>query len=124
MQVHTPKVILIVEDEKPLVKVMSNKLKDAGYDVTASYNGEEALTLLEENKFDLIILDLVMPKMNGFTFLERMAALGVKAPVLVISNLNQEEDMNKARAYGVAGYYVKSNISLDEIVDRVKELVD
>lgn len=115
------KKILIVEDEKPLARVMSLKLNSAGYATTAVFSGEEALSVLAKQSFDLIILDLVIPKQDGFYVLSEVSKKEIKIPVIVASNLSQEEDIEKAKKLGAIDYFVKSDVTLVEMVNKVKQ---
>lgn len=117
------KKILIGEDEKSLARTMNLKLTKAGFDVTIAYNGEEVLNAFKDNTFDLLILDIMMPKVNGFQVLEEMKKMGIKTPVMITSNLSQLEDEKKAKELGAKDYFIKSNTSLIEIVDHVKSLL-
>ena len=115
------KKILIVEDEKPLARVMSLKLSSAGYQTSVSFDGEQALEILSKESFDLIILDLVMPKKDGYFVLSELKRLNIKIPVIVASNLGQQEDIEKAKKLGAVDYFVKSDITLVEMVNKVKQ---
>ncbi|MBN1778989.1 MAG: response regulator [Candidatus Buchananbacteria bacterium] len=92
--------ILVVEDEKPMAKALELKLTHAGYQVVTASNGEEALMILEKDKFDLILLDIIMPKMDGFGVLEALKKQGKKTPVIMSSNLSQPEDEKKHGSWG------------------------
>jgi DNA-binding response OmpR family regulator len=116
----TPKKILIVEDEKPLANAMSLKLTASGFTTTVVYNGDEALALLEKEKYDLTLIDIMMPKRDGFSVLEELKTKNMSISVFVMSNLGQAEDLARAKALGVADYIVKSNTPLAEIVERIK----
>lgn len=118
-----PKKVLVVEDEKPIARPLALKLKFFGFDAKIAYDGEEALSILKNEKFDLILLDLVMPKVDGFSVLLELKARGDQTPVIVASNLSQEEDIKRAMDLGVKGYYIKANASLDEIVENVKKVL-
>lgn len=118
---NNQKILLIVEDEKPLARVMSLKLSSAGYQTTAVFSGEEALAALAKQSFDLIILDLLMPKVDGFAFLAQLNKSGIKTPVIVASNLAQKEDIEKAKGLGAVDYFVKSDITLVEMVNKIKQ---
>ena len=120
MEEASKKKILVVEDEKAIVRSLTLKLAFSGFEVAVAYDGEEALNLLEKEKFDLILLDLMMPKVDGFTVLQKMREKGDKTPVIVASNLSQEEDIARAKAYG-ASYYTKSTTPLSQIVEHIKE---
>ncbi|MDD5416178.1 MAG: response regulator [Candidatus Daviesbacteria bacterium] len=117
------KKILIVDDEKPLARVMSLKLNSAGYSTSTVFSGEEALAAVSKEHFDLIILDLMMTKKDGFYVLSELNKLGIKTPVVVASNLSQKEDVEKAKKLGVVDYLVKSDVTLVEMVDRVKQYI-
>lgn len=117
------KKILIGEDEKPLARAMSIKLNKEGFEVTVAYNGEEALEAIKKDTFDLIILDIVMPKMDGFSLLTKLKKMGNKTPVMITSNLSQPEDEKKAKDLGAQDYFIKSNVSLVEIIDHIKNLL-
>jgi DNA-binding response OmpR family regulator len=118
-----PHKILVVEDETFLVKIYSVKLKKEGYDVEIATDGEEAVRLAEEFSPDLILLDLILPKMNGFEALEEIRSKPPlkKTPVIVLSNLGQEEDIKRAKALGATDYLVKANFSIQDVVLKIKE---
>jgi DNA-binding response OmpR family regulator len=117
------KKILVAEDEKPMAKTMNIKLTRAGFEVTIASNGEEVLLLLDENTYDLIITDLMMPKVDGFKILTEIKKRGLTVPVIVTSNLSQEEDEKKAKDLGAINYFVKSNTPIIQIVDYVNEIL-
>lgn len=111
--------ILIVEDERLIVKPLDIKLRLSGFETMAAYDGGEALDIMSREKFDLVLLDLMMPKIDGFAVLAELNKRGDMTPVIVASNLNQMGDISRALEMGVKNYYVKSNTSLDEIVQQV-----
>ncbi len=115
------KKILIVEDEKPLARVMSLKLNSAGYQTVVTFDGEQALAILSKEIFDLMILDLVMPKKDGYFVLSELKRLNIRMPVIVASNLDQQEDTEKAKQLGAVDYFIKSDITLVEMVNKVKQ---
>lgn len=115
------KQILIVEDEKPMAKALELKLNKSGFEATAVFDGEEALRILSEQSFDLILLDLIMPKRDGFGVLEGMKEQGIKAKVIITSNLSQESDIKRAKELGAVDFFVKSDTPLTRIVEIVKE---
>ncbi len=112
--------ILIVEDEKPLSHALEMKLKNQGYDTHAVMNGADALVEVKNGKYSLILLDLIMPVMDGFAVLEELKNQKIKVPVIVLSNLGQDEDRAKTKALGAIDYFVKSNTPIADIVARVK----
>ncbi len=115
--------ILIAEDDKPLVMALELKLSHAGFDVKVAMNGEEALSYIKKEDFDLVLLDLVMPKMDGFQVLETLAKEKKKHRIVVTSNLSQEEDAQKAKSLGAEDYFVKSNTEISNLVEYVKKLL-
>lgn len=123
MEAATGKKILIVEDEKPMAHAMERKLFHAGFAATVVNNGEEALAALEKEPFSLVLLDLMMPKMDGFATLEAIRGKGITTPVIILSNLSQQEDEKRARALGANDFLVKSNTPIAGIVDKVTKFL-
>ena len=119
---EAPVRILVVEDEKPLAKALSLKLTTAGFAVSVAYDGQEAVGLLASEQFGLMILDLIMPRMDGFGVLAWLQQQGKQIKVIVLTNLGQGEDINKIKDMGVTDYFVKANISLGELVDHIKKI--
>jgi DNA-binding response OmpR family regulator len=117
------KKILIIEDEKTLARALELKLIRAGFNVRVVSNGEEGLVLLMQEAFSLILLDLVMPKKDGFMVLAELKLHNIETPVIVLTNLSQESDMKRTREFGAKGFYIKSNTSILTIVDRVIEIL-
>lgn len=119
--VSTLKKVLIAEDEQALAKVLALKLKSEGYEPVIAGNGEEAVSQLRGGDIALLILDLVMPKMDGFSVLEAMKKESLlKVPVIVTSNLSQDEDIARAKKMGAVEFFVKSDTPLTVIVAKVK----
>src|SRR3972149_4877905 len=117
------KKILIVEDEKTIARPLTLKLKCSVFEAQNAYDGQEALDVLAKSKFDLIILDLVMPKVNGFEVLEKLKEQHSKTPVIVVSNLNQEEDIAKAKSLG-ADYFLKTEVFGQGFLATVKKTLN
>ena len=115
--------ILIIEDEKPLARALDLKLTNAGYETTLAFNGEEALEILKTEKFGLLLLYLMMPKVDGFGVLEELKKRGNKTPVIVITNLSQKEDEKRAASLGAKEFFVKSNTPIAELVKRVQKIL-
>ncbi len=118
----TKKKVLVVEDEKPMARALVLKLTNAGFEAKGAYNGEEALGFLDSESFDLILMDLMMPKVDGFMAMEEFKKKGIKTPVIVTSNLSQEDDIKKAKEMGAVDYIVKSDTPIVEIVNKVAAL--
>lgn len=120
------KKILIVEDDKFLSLVLKGRLEKEGVSVIQAFDGKEALDVLKKDIPDLILLDLIMPNMSGFEFLEilRQDPQYRTIPVVVISNLGQESDVEKAKSLGVIEYYVKVRTSIDDLILKIKNLLE
>jgi DNA-binding response OmpR family regulator len=114
------KKILIVEDEKPLAHALELKMTHEGYETTVASTGRQGLEEASSGKYDLILLDLILPEVDGFAILEGLKAKKLKPIVVVLSNLGQDEDRKKAEEFGVKNYLVKSNVPLADIVKVVK----
>lgn len=116
------KTILVVEDEAPMLAVLSDNLEAEGFSVLKATNGAEGLDLAQSKHPDLILLDIMMPKMNGLTMLEKLRAdeWGKKVPVIILTNFGDNEKIAEALADGVSEYFVKANIKMEEIIARVK----
>lgn len=115
--------ILVVEDDRFLASAFRAKLVKSGFEVRIAYDGVEGLDALNDWLPDLIVLDLVMPEMDGFGFLEVIKQQEVlrSLPIIVMSNLGQQSDIDKALALGANNYISKSELSIGEIVDEVKK---
>ncbi|OHA67086.1 MAG: hypothetical protein A3C82_02420 [Candidatus Wildermuthbacteria bacterium RIFCSPHIGHO2_02_FULL_47_12] len=108
-----------MEDEKPMARALELKLTHAGFDVKAVLNGEEGMECVRKDTFALILLDLVMPQMDGFKVLEAIRKKKIKTPVAVLTNLSQEDDEKRARTLGAKEFFVKSNTPIATIVEWV-----
>ena len=116
------KKILVVEDETFLSSLMQLKLEQEGFEVQKAMDGEEAFTILESFQPDLILLDLILPKRNGFELLEliRKDPRFIKIPVIITSNLGQDGDIERGKTFGIIEYIVKSRLSIEELINKVK----
>lgn len=113
--------ILIVEDETPIARALELKLQHEGFATARAEDGQEAIELLEKDSaFDFMLLDLVMPRKNGFEVLEWVRKNVGDVPVMVLTNLSQNEDEKRVRELGVVDFCVKSNVPIAEIIDRIK----
>lgn len=119
------KKILIAEDDKFLANAYRVKFSKFGFDVKIVFDGQEALTVLQTFIPDIILLDLVMPIKDGFSTLEDIKKIELlkNIPIIVASNLGQKEDMDKALAMGANDFIIKSDLSLDDLIQKVTTLL-
>lgn len=117
--------IVFVEDETTLQKMLAVALREAGYSVTSASDGETGLAAVRSEKPDLVLLDLILPKMDGFTVLSEIKKdeTTARIPVIVLTNLESAEDVGKVVALGATTYLVKANYDLPDIVAKVKEVL-
>ena len=116
------KLVLLVEDDPFLSNILMMKLQKEGLNVIHAVDGDDALTKLNEGDYEMVLLDLILPKKNGFEVLETMRrdSRFENTPVIIVSNLGQDSDMEKARSLGVIDYIVKERLSIDDLVNKVK----
>lgn len=118
------KQILIIEDDQFLIEAYKAKLSHhKTIDIAIALDGKEALDKIEERKPAAIILDLVMPNVDGFAFLEELKKRDIKIPVLVASNLGSPEDIKRAMELGAKDYFVKSDASVQDIIEKVTNIM-
>lgn len=115
------KKILIIEDEKSIAHALELKLTHVGFKVTCAKNGEEGILLLEKETFRLVLLDLIMPRLDGFKVLEILKEKKIKTPVAILTNLGQAEDEKRARELGAMEFFIKSNTPIAKIVEWIKK---
>ena len=94
-----------------------------GYDVTVAFTGQEGLDKAITGQYQLILLDLIMPQLDGFSLLQALKEKQIQTAAIVLSNLGQEEDQKKAKELGAVQYFVKANTPISQIVQRVKEIL-
>ena len=117
------KKVLLVEDEQVLADVLDAKLKKAGYETTVSYDGEDGLAKIRAIKPDLILLDIVLPKINGYEILETMKAEGNTTPIIIISNSGQPVEIDRTKELGAVDFLVKTQFDPDELIDKVNNFL-
>ncbi|MFA6594394.1 MAG: response regulator [Candidatus Buchananbacteria bacterium] len=119
------KKILIIEDEPSLAEALRQKLTKEKFDAVVAKDGQEGLVTALKNKPDLILLDIVMPVMDGLTMLEKLRQdkWGKNVPVIILSNLNEADKTAEAMAKGVYDYLVKSDWKLEDLVKKVREKI-
>lgn len=115
------KIIVIIEDEEVMVNLLTNKLKAAGYEVKAALDGVAGLDLIHAVKPDMVLLDMMLPRLSGFGVLEKLAEEKIlpDLPVVVISNSGQPIEIDRALKLGVRDYLIKVNFDPNEVVSKV-----
>jgi len=119
------KKILFVEDESALQKAFSDILTQAGYKVVSALDGEIGLRLAKSEKPDLILLDIILPRLDGFDVLKRLKEdLELREiPVIVLTNLERIEDVEKAIELGAKTYLVKTQYTIEEVIEKIKKAI-
>ncbi|MFA5169415.1 MAG: response regulator [Candidatus Paceibacterota bacterium] len=120
------KKILLIEDDRFLRELMNKKLLSMGYDVVSASDGESGLTAIKESKPDVVLLDLILPGINGFEVLERAKKDPETAnvPVIILSNLGQSEDIEKGLKLGAKDFLVKAHFTPQEIITKLKTIIE
>ena len=124
---HNRKKVLIVEDDTQLCSALADGLSIFGYEVLEAGDGEKAIQLIVDNAPDLILLDLLLPKLDGFKVLERLRhypkAEIAEIKVVVLSNLWSNKDILRAQALKIDEYYVKANTNIKDVFEKIKVLL-
>lgn len=118
--------ILLVEDDPMVVKMYHRKLTLEGFDMTLAFNGEEGLEALKKDIPDIILLDVMMPKMNGIDMLKTVKANPdlKKIPIVILTNLgDRQEDVQKCKDLGAEDYWVKASIPLKQISENITKIL-
>jgi DNA-binding response OmpR family regulator len=120
------KKILLIEDDEFISRAYAAGLTKAGYEVHTASDGNEGLEKIRNEKHDLVLLDLIMPMKDGFETLQEIQnddSLN-HIPILVVSNLGQESDIQKARELGAKDFLIKSNYSMKQVIEKIKEYIE
>lgn len=117
--------ILIVEDDKFLRELLTRKLTEAGYNVIEALDGEEGIKKIKEERPDLVLLDLILPGIDGFAVLTQMKEDPVLSsiPVIILSNLGQKQEIERGLKLGAVDYLIKAHFTPIEIVEKVKNVL-
>lgn len=117
------KKILFIEDESALQKTFKNLLGKKGYEVISAFDGQSGLTLAKEEKPDLILLDLILPKLHGLDVLKKLKkdSQTKEIPIIVLTNLEKPEHISQALELGATTYLVKVQYSLEEVLEKIKK---
>ena len=119
--------ILLVEDDPMVVRMYSRKFKKDGFNLSLGYNGKEGLAALKKKRPDIILLDIMMPKMSGLDMLKIVKAdpQYKDLPVVMLTNLgDRTEDVTKCRELGAEDYWVKANMRLNEITEKINKILN
>lgn len=112
--------ILIIEDELRIIKAIKDKIVRKGWQAVVASNGEEGLRMAKKEKPDMILLDIVMPVMDGLTMLKKLRKTS-DTPVLILTNLSDEKKLFEALREGSYDYLIKSDYSLDDVIKKIQE---
>lgn len=117
------KKVLIIEDEESLAQMYQTKFEHEGYEVVVATDGSEGIEKTKKEKPDIILLDIILPKKDGFMVLKELKADKISADIKVImlTNLGQDEDVVKGKKLGAVDYLVKANLTPAQLVDKVAE---
>lgn len=115
------KKILLVEDEKLMIELLERKLTQEGYELSIAQNGAEGLEKMKKSKPDIVLLDIIMPKMGGFEVMEVMSKDEElkKIPIIVISNSGQPVEIDRAQRLGAKDWLIKTEFDPQEVIDKV-----
>lgn len=119
------KKILVIEDDRFLRELIARKLSDDGFVIIEATDGEEGIKKVKEEKPDLILLDLILPSIDGFEVLSQIKKdENLKSiPVIILSNLGQREEVEKGLKMGAVDYLIKAHFTLGEIIEKMKNIL-
>lgn len=120
-----PNNILIVEDDKFLRELIAQKLSKEGFNISEAVDGEEGIKKIKEEKPQLVLLDLILPGIDGFEVLSRMKEDPIisSTPVIILSNLGQKEDVEKGLKLGAVDYLIKAHFTPGEIIEKIRGIL-
>ena len=123
------KKILLVEDDPFLIDIYTRKLKKAGFEMVVAENGDEAQKLLQQKTFDLVVLDIVLPEIDGWAILKEIKARKQKnknlenLKIIILSNLGQKEEVEKGLKLGATKYLIKAHYTPSQVVEEIKKIL-
>jgi DNA-binding response OmpR family regulator len=117
-----PKNILIIEDDRFLRELIARKLIKEDFNISEAIDGEEGIKKIKEEKPDLVLLDLILPGIDGFEVLSKMKEDPsiIRIPVIILSNLGQREDVERGLKLGAVDYLIKAHFTPGEIIEKIK----
>ena len=115
------KIIIVVEDDSDMQTLLKTTLTESGFSVLVAKDGVEALSKIQSEKPDLVLLDILLPGMNGMSVLKEMREVGIATPVIILTNLSADEKIMQGILHDNPSYYlVKSDTPMDDIVTKIK----
>lgn len=120
------KKILLVEDDNFIIDIYITKLKEVGFSVQSAVNGEDAIAKIKQSRPDLVLLDIVLPQVTGFEFLQEIKSMPElkNVPVIVLSNLGQKKEVEKGLSLGAAKYLIKAHYTPTEVVEEIRAVLN
>jgi DNA-binding response OmpR family regulator len=120
------KKILFIEDDTFLLGLAATKLEKEGFEVRTAETGQQGITIMDMEKVDMLLLDLMLPDISGFEILDSIKQQDTKKdmPVIIFSNLSEDENIKKGLELGAIDYMVKSNFTLEELVEKIKKTLN
>ncbi|MDD4062390.1 MAG: response regulator [Candidatus Pacebacteria bacterium] len=118
------KKILIIDDDEILADVLRNKLEENGFIVSVAYNGVDGLSIIKKENPDIILLDIVMPKMGGFEVMEELQKDGIKIPIIIVSNSGQPVEIDLAQKLGAKDWLVKTDFDPKEVLEKILKQIN
>ncbi len=117
--------VLVIEDERMLTEMYATKFLMEGFEVDKAFDGAEGLQKARTAKADIILLDIIMPKLDGFAVLKELRADAdfKKTPIILLTNLGQEDDIEKGKKLGATDYFVKANHTPTDVVQKVRDIL-
>jgi len=119
--------VLLVEDDQFLRDLLAGKLRREGFEVTACVDGQEGLRTIQKQKPDLVLLDIILPGLDGFNVLQQVRFSAdkkvSKVPIVLLSNLGQDSDVAKGKKLGASDYLIKANLTIDEIIKKIRKFL-
>ena len=119
------KIVLLVEDDEPIIRAIERKLSNVEIELIVARDGEEGFTKADQSRPDLLLLDLIMPNMDGLTLLKKIRATswGKSMPVIVLTNLSNPESELEAKNLGVVDYLIKTDWKIEDLVKKINKLL-
>ena len=116
--------ILLVEDEEMLASMYKTKFSKEGFEIEVATDGEDGIAKAQAGKYDIILVDIIMPKMDGFATLKQLRAMEQykSIPIIMLTNLGQQEDIDKGKNLGATDYMVKANFTPSQVLEKIKSV--